>query len=315
MHLSYRTARPDELARHFDAMGEAFAYPADLRGKVPELWAEWLRDGVLMAHVIERHEPRHVTVEALGAMVFLAEGVIESLRREKTPYVRAQLMRRALAGEPVVLSPDAMREANRNGGLTLMFLADPRGRRGLDEAHYRLIDARWSEALYEASGCNLGSIWHEVYGERVMRHVAGCGLRLCEDWTGYWDTHASRPPDDERPYLLGISRAEAAPGTHAGFLFAHEKPRFEFTVRQQELLQRAMGGATDDELATDLSVSASAVKKRWVSVYERVSVAMPGWLDGNDALAEARGSEKRRHLLNYLRQHPEELHPACAQRD
>lgn len=315
MHLSYRTARPDDLARHFPAMCEAFAYPPDLRANVPQLWAQWLRDGVLMAHVIERHDARSVTVEALGALVFLDDGLIEDFRRRGSPYVRAQLMRRALAGEKVVLSPDSMRSANRDGGLTLMILADPRGRRGLDEEHYRLIDTRWSEALYAVSGCNLRSIWHEVYGERVMRHVAGCGLRLCEDWAGYWETHGPRPTDDERPYLLGISRADAAPGTHAGFLFAHEKPRFEFTVRQQEMLQQAIGGATDDELAMHLGVSSSAVKKRWVSVYEQVSEATPGWLEGDELPGEARGSEKRRHLLNYLRQHPEELHPACARRD
>ncbi|MEO6003901.1 MAG: hypothetical protein ABIS43_12185 [Opitutus sp.] len=75
-----------------------------------------------------------------------------------------------------------------------------------------------------------------------------------------------------------------------------------------------MQGETDEELAGALGVTTSAVKKRWVAIYERASQALPSWLEVTDGTA-TRGSEKRRHLLNHLREHPAELHPANAARD
>jgi hypothetical protein len=195
MHLSFRSARPQELPLLFETMGEPFAYSPEIRAQVPALWSRWLRDGVLMAHVIERHGQGKVTPEAFGAMVFLRDGIVEAFRGLGRPYLRNELMRRALAGEEVVPTPDAMREANRGEGLTMLFLADPRGRRGMPDEHYRLIDTKWSEALYEVSGCRLKAIWHEVYGAHVMRHVAGCGLLLSEDWARHWSGRGTTRED------------------------------------------------------------------------------------------------------------------------
>jgi hypothetical protein len=54
------------------------------------------------------------------------------------------------------------------------------------------------------------------------------------------------------------------------------------------------------------------VKKRWHAIYERVAdvdseLLPPSIAYGADA--SSRGAERRRHLLNYLRQHLEELRP------
>ncbi|MFT3782588.1 MAG: hypothetical protein QM790_11290 [Nibricoccus sp.] len=316
MHLSFRNAQVADLAPCFRDLGEAFAYAPEQREKVPQLWAQWLQQGVMTAHVIERHHKGGVTAEAFSAVVFLRDGFVENFLKRGEPYLRKEVVRQTLAGHSVVLTPEQMRQQNREGGLTLLFLNDPRGRRGMDDEHYRLIDTKWSESLYELCGCNLKTIWHEVFGPKVMAHVVGCGLRLREDWAGYWKARGSMPPEDERPFLMGVTREEAklAPGTHASFLFTNIKSQFGFSLRQQELLATALEGSTDDELAGQLNVSSSAVKKRWISIYENVSGALPGWLEAADG-NNSRGSEKRRHLLNYLRQHPEELHPASASRD
>jgi len=54
------------------------------------------------------------------------------------------------------------------------------------------------------------------------------------------------------------------------------------------------------------------VKKRWSAIYERVadvdSELLPPSV-ANGAHALSRGAERRRYLLNYLRQHLEELRP------
>ena len=315
MHLSFRSARSADFSTCFQTITEKFVYPAELLGHVSRLWGQWLRDGVMTAHIIEHHRSTQTKTVGLGAVVFVRPEFIEDALRKNQPYVRRQLIEQTLAGNRVVVTPEEMRAQNRGDGLTLLFLSDPSDNQQLTEEECRLVDAKWSEALYELRGCNFQTLWHEAYGSRALRLSTGCGLSVRRDWSDYW-SGAATPPDNERPYLLGMSKAEALerPGTHASFLFLHVRPQFEFTARQQELLQQAIGGATDEELASELKVSASAVKKRWISVYERVSDALPGWLE-SAATAETRGSEKRRHLLNYLRQHPEELHPACATRD
>jgi len=54
------------------------------------------------------------------------------------------------------------------------------------------------------------------------------------------------------------------------------------------------------------------VKKRWHAIYERVADVDGELLPPSIAYgvpAASRGSERRRHLLNYLRQHLEEIRP------
>lgn len=73
-------------------------------------------------------------------------------------------------------------------------------------------------------------------------------------------------------------------------------------------------GETCEKLATSLSVSPWTVKKRWHAIYDRVldvdrELLPPPIAYG--AQASSRGEERRRYLLNYLRQHLEELRP-CA---
>jgi hypothetical protein len=71
-------------------------------------------------------------------------------------------------------------------------------------------------------------------------------------------------------------------------------------------------GETCEKLATSLSLSPWTVKKRWAVIYERVtdvdSELLPPPI-ACGARASSRGAERRRHLLNYLRQHLEELRP------
>jgi hypothetical protein len=71
-------------------------------------------------------------------------------------------------------------------------------------------------------------------------------------------------------------------------------------------------GKTCEKLAASLSVSPWTVKKRWHAIYDRVTDVDRELLPPSIAYvadASSRGSERRRHLLNYLRQHPEEIRP------
>ena len=79
---------------------------------------------------------------------------------------------------------------------------------------------------------------------------------------------------------------------------------------EQRVLVRALLNETDSEIAADLGVSLDAIKKCWARIYERTGRVAPYALGPEAAPSRGRRSlEKRRHLLEHLRTHPEELRP------
>jgi hypothetical protein len=114
------------------------------------------------------------------------------------------------------------------------------------------------------------------------------------------------------PHFIGISRELALSrlGTWIGSLFIYEPPHLGFRPSEQRLLLAALRGGRDEDLAHELGLSLSAVKKRWLSIYERVAACdsriIPIAHSGHDGASE-RGKEKKQRLLAYLREHPEEL--------
>lgn len=319
MRLNHRPVPGRELADLFDRFGEPEVYEAAQRRHVPMLWRRWIDEGRMMAHAIEdRGDPGRPRPVGFSAVVCVSEDFAARLRRAPRPFVRADLVRRCLDGEAAVLDREGMRAAAAGAGLTVLFVNDPFTDRTLDDEALHLVHERWSEALYDLRSLRLREIFWEVGSARIQRWSVGCGLTLRRAWPEARLKGGSDP--DRRLALVGLTAAEAAasPGTHGALLFAYVPPRFGFTCRQQELLKQALQGQTDTGLARSLGVSFPAVKKRWIAIYEQVGARAPGWLDGNGAAgetADVRGAEKRRHLLNYLRQHPEELHPANARGD
>ena len=113
--------------------------------------------------------------------------------------------------------------------------------------------------------------------------------------------------------LLGLTRekAFAHPDSHLASLFIYTPPRFHFISPEQMLLQPALMGETCEDLAASLLLSPSTVKKPWHAIYERVAAVDRELLPpiADSAHAASRGAERRRRLLNYLRQQPEEFRP------
>jgi DNA-binding CsgD family transcriptional regulator len=115
------------------------------------------------------------------------------------------------------------------------------------------------------------------------------------------------------PELYGLSREEAGrllPGSPVRDAFQFTPPRFRFTAAERRMLRLAVTQLTDEQVGEELGISLHGLKKLWRSVHERALDAMPHLFDdSSSAEAGTRGPEKRRTLLQYLRQHPEELRP------
>ncbi len=142
-------------------------------------------------------------------------------------------------------------------------------------------------------------------------------------WDGAAGGYTSTVTNDlaeivSRPHLVGITREIESErdrnwaGSWVGALFDYRAPLLHLNASEQHMLLIALAGATDEELAPALGTSLPTVKKLWVSIYRRVEQRMPGLIAGedrSDLSLNRRGREKRRRVLAYLRERPEELRP------
>ena len=92
-----------------------------------------------------------------------------------------------------------------------------------------------------------------------------------------------------------------------------QPPVLYLSASEQRMLMRCMSNdtGTNSALARQLNVSLPTVKKMWLSIYDRVAAHKPEWMAeaSRSAAGSKRGKEKKRRLLAYLPDHPEELRP------
>lgn len=109
-----------------------------------------------------------------------------------------------------------------------------------------------------------------------------------------------------------VTRAEVEanwPGSIVAQLFAHQSPRCGFTCPEQQVLIRAADGLTDAKIASVLGITPAAVSLRWRSIYARLLESVPVVPRLEDDSNGARGQEKRRNVIAFINEHPEELRP------
>jgi hypothetical protein len=151
--------------------------------------------------------------------------------------------------------------------------------------------------------------------ERLQWVLKTGGLLWDPKHGGYIETLENHPREIiSKPHILGVTREieHNRPGTWVGALFDYHPPKLGFSRGEQRLLLSALSGGTDQELSDHLGVSVSTVKNTWRSIYNRAASCLPElFLDDSRAgvRISERGKEKKRHLLAYLREHPEELRP------
>jgi DNA-binding CsgD family transcriptional regulator len=103
--------------------------------------------------------------------------------------------------------------------------------------------------------------------------------------------------------------AMAAPYSVAARLYRYQAPVLHLRPAEQSLLAAARSGQTDAELSAGLGLSVEAVKKRWMSVFDRVDRFKPDILSEAGIPGGGRGPQKRHRVVAYVRDHPEELRP------
>ena len=315
MDLVYRATEERDLAGCFQILEDRFSYGSALWEKLPSVAARLLADGAMNSAVLEDlDQPVGERLVQFGATVFLTDAFVRETAAEMRPHLGVRVVTDILAGRSPVLSLAEIRGANSRDGLNLFALHFGVSMQRVEARDLPVVYARIPENFfYLHQGYNFKEILVEFCDEGVVQFSLASGFHLRTDYADFYDSHRlPLPPPGRRPRRLGVKRGEAAdaPGTYIGKIFPYQRPQFFFTQGEQRLLLRALQGDTDEEAALALHIAVPTVKTRWRAIYDRVQARAPDLLPKIGVSQATRGGEKRRLLLNYLRQHLEELRPA-----
>jgi hypothetical protein len=282
-----------------------------------EAWLRLLDCEAKTALLVEELNGSKATICFVGVSIFASDDFVREIKTPPLFWVGPELARRMIRGNSPVLSSREFREANTRGGLTTVTW-EACIRAGYEthiELHRKILGVfienhrgyLWKEAI----ASQLESV------ERLQWTVQTGGLVWDPAKGGYVKTLKRDLQHFVRePHIVGVSRdvEHGRPGSWVGALFDYHPPCLGFSPREQRLLQSALEGerGTDQELAGALGVSVPTVKKMWLSLYRRVAENQPEIIPASlrpETGTSERGKEKRRRLLAYLREHPEELRP------
>lgn len=298
-----RPARHADLAECRGLLPGWLVLDAELRAKLPLLWTRLLGQPGFSADVIEDlSRPPGQRLVGLGMTVALDALWQDRMRENPPPHAGAIWYRDFMDGRTAPLDDKALGRANTSGRVGMLVLhyaqqaidpSDPQVQQVLMTAMQLFRGAH--------GGLQLRDVWQEALAEGGD-YLLGMGFRRRTD----------RGPG--QPDLFGLDRDEAQrmfPGSPVRDVFQFVQPVMGLTAAERRALRLAVGELTDEEIAEEIGVSLHTLKKVWRSVCQRAADALPDMFAaaGNEPADGTRGPEKRRYLLQYLRQHPEELRP------
>jgi DNA-binding CsgD family transcriptional regulator len=318
INLMARKGSAQDLANCY-ALHEALRLPyaKTSRRILPEMWCTLLSKGAMQLFLVEdRAKPAGSRIVSFNASVFVTDEFCSQARLTLPPYLGVELARRYLSRQLPLLNRDQVARDNAVTGLNIVMCFEGWAEDGLTPAQTLAIREKQSEAFSLAlRGYRIKEFLTDPIGRETSQWMLEAGARLRRDYSNYFRQNPFLEPEpSQRPCLVGLTKEEALvhPGSNVASLFIYTAPRFHFSRSERMLLQHALMGQTCEKLATSLSLSPWTVKKRWQAIYERVTDVDNELLPppiAYGARGSSRGAERRRHLLNYLRQHLEELRP------
>jgi DNA-binding CsgD family transcriptional regulator len=311
--LQTRTLRPSNLAPVAQWLGEELPLPGALRASLQQLLGALVLAEAIKGILIEEYGPTGevLRLAGLGLSVFIADNRMARHVASPQPFVFADILREASTDPSAVLDRNAIARANAAQGLNLVVNYMQRGW-DLTNAHWRAVGALGHQTyVTHHSGYHLRSALQEDWsGNREIYLAAGYrGLAVVPVEPALLPRTAVQLSSTRTIFYAERPDVEAlAPGSTLAHVFQWHPPRLRFSMAEQRLLVWALDGATDIELADQLGLSLTTVKHTWQSIYHRAH-AMAPFVVGDEGEDGKRGPEKRRRILGYVEQHPEELRP------
>jgi DNA-binding NarL/FixJ family response regulator len=304
--FTFRSSVPADFSWWLKWLPNEVALDPELSAGLPALWSRLLADEAMEARSIVSVSGGKESVDAFGASVFLQPGLIDEWFAQPRRGIVERLYRALLAGESPILSGRDLARTNSGAGVDVCILHfcerpvdlfTPIGQQLLAMGHAAFRDAHL--------GYHIRAVVHETFRpvHKALQLASGM-VQLHEFAEPTSDQCADPRPSVQVGMTRRQSLAEPA-GSPISLLFRSEMPRYFFAASERRVLRAALSGRTDTDIATQLGVTRDAVKKTWRNVFARVDQAANGDADG----AEQQTAHRRRELLEYIRQHPEELRP------
>ncbi|MEO8058238.1 MAG: hypothetical protein ABI671_07910 [Burkholderiales bacterium] len=288
---------------------------ADMRSRLPALWARLADEPSVMSSVTEDLAmPAGSRILSWVVGMSLRPALVEQLGLDATPEpcVVRRIYGELLDGIYEPMRDREMGEANAAADLRLMSMHYDMKGRDFSEPLMQSLMVMGAESFRVGySGYNVSAVYYE-------------NTEFNEPWVlsnGFTRrAHASPPRQDvplgERLRFYRVTREEAlatTPGSAVRHIFEHHPPLFRLSASQRRLLWLSLFDDNDETLRRRLTVSTHGLKKLWRGIYERIQDQQPDFF--GDAAGDEdgkRGPEKRRQVLAYVRQRPEELRPWAA---
>ena len=292
--------------------------PTELASRLPGHLEHLLEQDVLNGQVIEYVHDNEVASElaAFGLSGFLSEECTAGYLCDPVPHFALVLLARALrpGTSPTFLTYDEIADAHARKGVTLFPLLWLQRRNDPNDPEAReLLTLGHQIFLHAHRGFRVTCILKEAAAERAAAFIGGGFRQQCILRAGTPFTFSQQKLASD--HIVFVARksvvADGWPGSALDPLFLYRPARCAFTRAEQKVLLRAESDLTDSEIAEDLRISVNSVALRWRSIYTRVAERVPFALQPDaDRLATlTRGTEKRRRVIAFVRQHPEELRP------
>jgi hypothetical protein len=276
--------------------------PADLgeglvdRATAIDVWRNLLKSPAFVSRIIFDG----ARLKGFGASAFV---VPEFLERELTPPrpgMKARIIAGIARGERILLSHNEIGRANGGDGIRAFILASPWWKTSNPVEHSDLLLTAGTTCVEAHSGYRMSRFVAEFSGDLARAYAASAEFELL-----FEDRALDR-------VIVTANREDTASvaGSVFNLLFRYQEPLLGLTNAQQKLLIAAMSGTTDLALAGELGLTLQALKKRWVSVLQKVEDHKPDLFAGLAPAADGkRGPQRRHRVLSYVRTHPEELRP------
>ena len=259
------------------------------------------------------------TTRHLGAAMglFVSDDFLHHSKTAPSFWFGPELVKRIDAGKSPLLSEAEVRDANSAQGLNLLVWHNTCHPQDLVRGEIATPVMTSFDQIFR------GFQLREVVGQAdcieqyyAMRYAGGLYFdRRRGAYGDFPEINAGNFSDEPRNVGLTRHLAFAGPSQFSwlgSFFVSYAPPRLGLSQSEQRLLRAAPDGATDEELSDRLGISIHAVKMRWRMIYDRVAACLPDVVADSscvDGEKRHRGREKKQHLLDYIRKHPEELRP------
>lgn len=315
MHLTSRALGLDDFDAFFHNCFYRVRHHQELRGVIAQEWRVLLGEAATLSRAIEDEERKPgERLVGCAQVAFVTERFVRYVRSEAAPWVNRAVVQPLPDGTGPLLDRQQLRQAHAAGEELSVLITRWNWANALlgQEDQMRILDYMTRTFVSLARGYRYREILMPATGQKALERSLSAGFRVRRDYADFYRLNPPAPQD--HPYLMGVTHEEAFSdeGSLISHFFVYTPPRFGLTPDEQTLVYLAMAGETDDVIAAALGLPLSTVKNRWRAVYGKVEERHPRlWasLEAEGGPGEQRGKEKRRLLLIYLRDHPEELRP------